>query len=145
MRKNVIAGIAVAAVYLIGAGSDAMAAPPVLKLVCLTGQTIAFDGTNWVCADFPTGAGLTGLERVQTDFPANDGSLSTVATQEVFAACPEGKVVVGGGYMHFYGGSTGTIRDNVPTIENDGWYVNGTNFDGEPWLLSAVALCADGE
>jgi len=89
--------------------------------------------------------GLTGLVRVQADFPPNDGILSTIATQEVTAPCPEGTKVVGGGYLHFYGGSTGVIRNNAPTIDSDGWIVDGTNFDGEPWRLSAVAMCADAD
>jgi hypothetical protein len=144
MGKTVIASIAVVAMSLIMTGSDAMAAPPV-KLNCTAGQTIVFNGTTWVCADLPTGAGLTGLERVQADFPANSGNLSTIATQEVFAECPPGKKVVGGGYLHFFGGDTGTIRTNVPTIDGDGWIVDGTNFLGNPWRLSAVAMCADAE
>jgi hypothetical protein len=112
-------------------------------LSCIEGQTVAFVGGVWVCADFP--AGLTGLERVQADFEANSGILSTIATQEVFADCPDGKKVVGGGYLHFYGGPTGVIRNNAPTIDSDGWIVDGTNFDGNPWRLSAVAMCADAE
>ena len=62
MRKTVIASIAVLAGYLIGPGSDAMAAPPqkLTDLKCAAGQTVAFDGALWACADFP---GLTGLER----------------------------------------------------------------------------------
>ncbi|HET6564363.1 MAG TPA: hypothetical protein VFG52_03025 [Xanthomonadales bacterium] len=142
MNKSVVASVAVMALSIVGAGSNAMAAPPVLKLICSAGQTIAFDGTNWDCADFPA---ISGLERVQVDFPANDGSLSTTATQEVFAACPTGKKVVGGGYLHFYGGSTGVIRNSAPTINSDGWIVDGTNFDGTSWRLSAVAMCADAD
>ena len=113
-------------------------------LSCIEGQTVAFVGGIWVCADFP--AGLTGLERVQADFPPDEEStLSTIATQEVFADCPDGKKVVGGGYLHFYGGPVGVIRNNAPTIDSDGWIVDGTNFDGNPWRLSAVAMCADAE
>jgi hypothetical protein len=144
MGKTVIASIAVVAMSFIGTGSHATAAPP-QRLNCTAGQTIVFNGTTWGCADFPTGAGLTGLERVQADFPANSGDLSTIATQEVFAECPPGKKVVGGGYLHFFGGDTGTIRTNVPTIDGDGWIVDGTNFLGNPWRLSAVAMCADAE
>jgi hypothetical protein len=111
-------------------------------LSCIEGQTVAFVGGVWGCADFPA---LTGLVRVQADFPANDGILSTTATQEVFAECPPGTKIVGGGYLHFYGGPTGVIRNNAPTIDSDGWIVDGTNFDGTSWRLSAVAMCADAD
>jgi hypothetical protein len=117
-------------------------------LACLEGQTVAFVGGVWVCADFPA---LTGLVRVQADyfppspFTLDDDNLSSIATQEVFAECPAGTKVVGGGYIHFYGGSTGVIRDNIPTGTSNGWLVAGTNFDGNPWRLSAVAMCADAD
>jgi hypothetical protein len=112
-------------------------------LSCIEGQTVAFVGGVWVCADFP--AGLTGLERVQADFPANSGTLSTIATQEVFADCPDGKKVVGGGYTFFYGGPTVPIRDNFPTLDLSSWLVAATNPASTPWRLSAVAVCADAE
>lgn len=112
-------------------------------LSCAEGQTVAFVGGVWVCADFPT---LTGLVRVQADYPADNGSsLSATATQQVIASCPAGTKIVGGGYLHFYGGPTGVIGDNAPTIDSDGWIVAGSNFDGNPWRLSAVAMCADAE
>jgi hypothetical protein len=112
-------------------------------LSCIEGQTVAFVGGVWVCADFP--AGLTGLERVQADFAANDGILSTIATQEVFAECPEGTKVVGGGYTFYYGGPTVPIRDNVPTLDLSSWLVAATNPAGTSWRLSAVAMCADAD
>jgi hypothetical protein len=111
-------------------------------LSCIEGQTVAFVGGVWVCADFPA---LTGLVRVQADFPANSGNLSTIGTQEVIASCPAGTKIVGGGYLHFFGGSTGVIRNNAPAINSDGWIVDGTNFDGNPWRLSAIAMCADAD
>ncbi len=120
-------------------------------LACTDGQTVAFVGGVWVCADFPTGAGLTGLERVQADyfppspFTLDDDNLSSVATQEVDATCPTGKKVVGGGYAFFYGGPTVPLRDNFPTSDLSSWLVAATNPDNSPWRLSAIAICADAE
>ena len=99
-------------------------------------------GTNGVNglngADGEDGApGLSGLVRVQEDAPF-DG----VATKEVIAACPEGKKVIGGGYLHFLGGPTVVPRTNTPTIDLDAWIVDATEFTGADWSISAVALCA---
>lgn len=82
-------------------------------------------------------SGLSGLERVQAD-----SAFDFVATKEVFAECPEGKKVIGGGYLHFFGGPTVVPRTNAPTLDLDAWLVDGTNFSGEEWSISAVALCA---
>jgi hypothetical protein len=122
-------------------------------LSCIEGQTVAFVGGVWVCADFPAGAGLTGLVRIQADFPLPDTllespneDLSPTSTQQVIAYCPEGKRVVGGGYLHFYGGPTGVIRDSIPTVPPfEGWLVAGQNDLSTPWRLSAVAMCADAD
>jgi hypothetical protein len=91
--------------------------------------------------DFPVSA--TGLQRIQADFPPNTGQLSTVATQQVSAACPSGKKVVGGGYLFFFGGPTVPIRTNAPTVTLDAWLVSGTNPANTPWRLSAIAICTD--
>lgn len=91
------------------------------------------------------GGGLTGLERIQADFPPNDGLLSTISSQEVHAVCPSGKKVVGGGYLFFYGGPTVPIRDNAPTLDLGSWVVFGTNEANTPWRLSAIAICADAD
>jgi len=110
-------------------------------LTCTAGQTNFFDGTFWACVDFPVGA--TGLQRIQADFPPNAGQLSTIATQEVSAACPSGKKVVGGGYLFFFGGPTVPIRTNAPTLTLNAWLVSGTNPANTPWRLSAIAICTD--
>jgi hypothetical protein len=72
-------------------------------------------------------------------------NLSFTATQQVFATCPSGKKVVGGGYYFPFGGPTVPIRTNIPTIDNNAWLVDGTNFGGDSWRLAAVAMCADAE
>ena len=82
--------------------------------------------------------GLKGLVRVQEDSP-----FDIVATKEVWAHCPAGKQVVGGGYTFFYGGPTVVMRDNVPSIDLDAWIVGGTNTQNTAWSVSAVAMCAD--
>jgi hypothetical protein len=82
--------------------------------------------------------GLSGLVRVQTDSP-----FDFIATKEVHADCPAGKQIVGGGYTFSYGGPTVPIRDNVPSIGLNAWYVSGTNYDNTNWSVSAIALCAD--
>jgi collagen triple helix repeat protein len=87
----------------------------------------------------PAGAsGLTGLIRVQVDSPFDD-----VATKEVFAQCPAGTQVLGGGYTFFLGGPTVLLRSNLPSVDLDGWYVSGTNDDNTPWSVTAVAMCAN--
>lgn len=85
-------------------------------------------------------AGPLGLERIQADSPFN-----FVATKEVAAVCPEGKKVIGGGYLFFYGGPTVPIRTNVPTLDLSAWLVSGTNFENTEWSVSAVAICAFAE
>jgi hypothetical protein len=82
--------------------------------------------------------GLSGLVRIQAD-----SAFDSVATKEVHADCPAGKVIVGGGYTFFLGGPTVPIRDNVPSIELNAWIVSGTNNENTDWSVSAVALCAD--
>jgi len=54
-------------------------------------------------------------------------------------------MVVGGGYLHFYGGPTITPRINAPTISLTQWHVSGTNTDNTPWSISAIAICADAQ
>jgi hypothetical protein len=83
------------------------------------------------------GGGVTGLVRVQVDSPYDD-----VATKEVFAPCPTGTHVLGGGYTFFLGGPTVTLRQNLPSVDADGWLVSGTNDEGTPWSVSAIAMCA---
>jgi hypothetical protein len=141
MRKRLIESLAVV-VCLVGLGQGSSAVAAVKKLTdltCTAEQTVFFDGTFWACVDF----GVTGLQRIQADFPPNDGQLSTIATQQVSAACPSGKKVVGGGYLFFYGGPTVPIRTNAPTVPLNAWLVSGTNPDNTPWRLSAIAICAD--
>ena len=139
-------GVLVLVVCLVGLGQGsqtvaATAAKKLTDLTCTAGQTNFFDGTFWACVDFPVG--MTGLQRIQADFPPNDGQLSTIATQEVSAACPSGKKVVGGGYLFFFGGPTVPIRTNAPTVTLNAWLVSGTNTANTPWRLSAIAICAD--
>jgi hypothetical protein len=60
MKKIIIWSIAMLAVCLIGLGqgSQAVAANKTKNLsdlTCTAGQTIIFDGTFWVCVDFPAG------------------------------------------------------------------------------------------
>ena len=86
------------------------------------------------------GQGLTGLERIQVNSP-----FDFVATKEVLANCPVGKKVIGGGYVHFFGGPTVVMRTNAPTLDLSGWTVSGTNLTGEDWSVSALAICADAE
>ncbi len=81
---------------------------------------------------------VTGLERVQADSPSD-----SVATKTVQADCPDGKKVVGGGYLFFFGGPTVPIRINVPTLDLRSWLVSATNLDGSDWSVSAIAICAD--
>ena len=83
-------------------------------------------------------SGVSGLVRVQVDSPFDD-----VATKEVFAECPAGTRILGGGYTFFFGGPTVPLRTNLPSVEFDGWYVSGTNEDGAPWSVSAIAMCAN--
>lgn len=141
-------GVLVLAGCLVGLGQGSPAgaattAQNLTDLTCTAGQTTFFDGTFWACVDFPIGA--TGLQRIQADFPPNNGQLSTIATQEVRAACPSGKKVVGGGYLFFFGGPTVPIRTNAPTLTLDAWVASGTNPANTPWRLSAIAICADAE
>jgi hypothetical protein len=82
--------------------------------------------------------GLSGLERVQENSP-----FDFVATKQVIALCPAGKMVVGGGYLFFFGGPTVPIRTNVPVLDLNAWLVSGTNFGGEDWGVSAIAICAE--
>ena len=137
-------GIGVLALCLLGLGHGNhawAAAKELTDLLCTEGQTPFFDGTFWACVDMPMG--VTGLQRIQADFPANSGQLSTVATQQVSATCPSGKKVVGSGYLFFFGGPTVPIRTNAPTVTLDAWMVSGTNPASTPWRLSAVAICTD--
>jgi hypothetical protein len=83
-------------------------------------------------------AGVSGLVRVQVDSPFDD-----VATKEVFAECPAGTRILGGGYTFFFGGPTVPLRTNLPSVDFDGWIVSGTNEDGAPWSVSAIAMCAN--
>jgi collagen triple helix repeat protein len=83
-------------------------------------------------------AGVSGLVRVQANSP-----FDSVATKELFAQCPPGKQVLGGGYLFFFGGPTVLLRDSTPGINLDGWYVSGTNDANTPWSVSAVAMCAE--
>jgi hypothetical protein len=78
--------------------------------------------------------------RIQADSP-----FDFVATKEVHADCPVGKKILGGGYVFFFGGPTVPIRDNLPSVNLDAWYVSGTNSDGTDWSVSAIALCADAQ
>ena len=62
----------------------------------------------------PAGSsGLTGLVRVQVDSAFDD-----VSTKEVFAECPAGTRVLGGGYTFFNGGPTVLLRQNLPNPFN---------------------------
>ncbi len=81
---------------------------------------------------------VTGLVRVQADAP-----FDYVATKTAQADCPDGKKVVGGGYLFFFGGPTVPIRINVPTLDLRSWVVSATNYDGTDWSVSAIAICAD--
>lgn len=87
-------------------------------------------------------AEVTGLERVQAN---SDPDLDFVSTKEVQADCPDGKKVVGGGYLlSFFGGATDVpLRLSVPSTDLRSWIVSGTNFNNTPWGLSAIAICAD--
>jgi hypothetical protein len=119
--------------------NEAVAAQNAKKLTdltCTEGQTVAFDGSEWVCADFPSG--VTGLQRIQVNSPLN-----TVATKQIDAVCPVGKKVVGGGHLFFFGGPTVPIRSSAPLLGLIGWRVTGTNTENTPWSVSAVAICAD--
>jgi hypothetical protein len=143
MKRITILGVAALAVCLIWIGPRTQvlaqsSAKKIVNLVCAAGQTVIFDGVNWMCIDFPPGTGLSGLERVQVDSP-----LDFVATKEVRAECPADKKVLGGGYLFLFGGPTVPIRTNIPAIDLDSWVVSGTNLNGEDWSVSAVAICAD--
>jgi hypothetical protein len=85
-------------------------------------------------------AGPLGLERVQANTP-----LDSVATKTAQADCPAGKKVIGGGFLFFFGGPTVPIRLNAPTLDLQSWRVSGTNFGGDDWSVSAVAICAYSE
>jgi len=87
---------------------------------------------------------ITGLVRVQGNSEGAAG-LHQVATQTAEAQCPPGKMVLGGGYIHFYGGPTITPRVNSPTIDKTTWVVSGTNTENTPWSISAIAMCADAQ
>ena len=119
--------------------NEAVAAQDAKKLTdltCTEGQTVGFDGSDWVCVDFPSG--VTGLQRIQANSP-----LDHVATKQIDAVCPVGKKVVGGGYLFFFGGPTVPIRTNAPLLDLSAWRVSATNTDGTDWSVSAVAICAD--
>lgn len=107
------------------------------ELNCTTDEIAKFDGSEWVCTDNP-GPGISGLERVQ-----ENSAFDSVATKEVWATCPSGKKVIGGGYLFFYGGPTVPIRTNAPTLDLNSWIVSGTNFENTEWSVSAIAICAD--
>ena len=114
----------------------AQKAKKLTDLTCMAGETVAFDGSDWVCVDFAPGA--TGLERIQANSPSD-----TIATKQIDAECPVGKKVVGGGYLFFFGGPTVPIRTNAPLLDLSAWRVTGTNTEGTAWSVSAVAICAD--
>ena len=119
--------------------NEAVSAPKAKKLTdltCTEGQTVGFDGSDWVCVDFPSG--IVGVERIQVNSP-----LDTVATKQIDALCPLGKSVIGGGYLFFFGGPTVPIRTNAPLLDLSAWRVSATNTEGTAWSVSAVAICAD--
>lgn len=112
-------------------------------LTCAVGQTVAFDGVDWVCADFPA-TGVTGLQRIQVNSaPADD----FISTKQVVATCPAGKQVVGGGHiLSFFGGATDVpLRSSAPTLNLQAWIVSRTNVNNTVWGLTAIAICADAD
>jgi len=87
---------------------------------------------------------ISGLVRVQANSEGTN-ELNAIATQTATAQCPAGKMVVGGGYLHFFGGPTITPRENTPTLDLTEWIVSGTNPNNTPWSISAIAICADAQ
>jgi hypothetical protein len=83
---------------------------------------------------------ITGLVRVQADAP-----FDATATKEVHADCPSGKKVVGGGFIYFFGGPTVPLRENLPNLDLNSWFVSGTNLAGTSWSVSAVAICVNAQ
>ena len=112
------------------AGADGAAGAPGTNG---TNGTDGAPGTNGT-----DGLAVAGLVRIQ-----QNSAFDFVATKSAFASCPVGTKVLGGGYLHFFGGPTGLIRTNAPTLSLDGWVVSGTVLTGASWSISAFALCAN--
>jgi hypothetical protein len=86
--------------------------------------------------------GIKGLERV--DFSTHD---DTTSPKHVFAKCPTGKVVVGGGAQVFVQGQVAgpiALKKSYPSQALDGWAASAEDMASTnlSWFLTAYALCA---
>jgi hypothetical protein len=70
-------------------------------------------------------------------------SVAGGASHDVFATCPAGKSLLGGGYVEH-----GNVNQNAVAIVNapdpsvsGEWFVRIKNFDANPVSAQAVAIC----
>jgi hypothetical protein len=92
-------------------------------------------------------AGFTGWQVVRA---ASDSGTPGTAPKTVFAKCPSGKKVLGGGAVIEYqqGNSfpadpNGIIFESEPTGDDTGWQASGVDrTSGDSWAVIAYAICA---
>ena len=85
---------------------------------------------------------INGLERV--DFSTHDDATSP---KHVFAKCPAGKLVVGGGAQVFVQGQVAgpiALKKSYPSEGLNGWAASAEDMTSTSlsWFLTAYAICA---
>lgn len=102
-------------------------------------------GTVLLAAQLMIAAAPTAASEAPT-LTSNSSELDTARTKSVDAYCPEGTVVVSGGYFIAGGGGKVGVRYAVPARMRDNRYafrVQGASTSAESsWRLYAYALCA---
>ena len=86
---------------------------------------------------------INGLERV--DFSTHD---DTTSPKHVFAKCPAGKTVVGGGAQVFVQGQVSgpiALKKSYPSKALNGWAADAEDMTTTnlSWFLTAYAICAN--
>jgi mucin-19 len=119
------------------------------ETACLGALRLATIGALIVCG-LATGCGggnnNSGQVTELTGHQIVTGSPSTVAGGAISsstAACPSGKVAIGGGYTT--GNSAANVFDSFPAANGSGWTVTmkNENLVGGPITMSPVAVCVD--
>jgi hypothetical protein len=84
-------------------------------------------------------AGISGLEIVQV----NSGTQDAYRI-DVFADCPNGKKVLGGGFQTAGNNIEVSVGTNAPNINGSGWVVSMAQNDLTPrlWSIEVWAICA---
>jgi hypothetical protein len=93
----------------------------------------------------PTGPRGTAGRQVVTEESTNDSS----QLKEVYAACPNGKLPIGGGAKAFYWTSSGeflltelAVGYSAPVYNGWGAWAHETIATSQPWILRTYAICA---